>query len=470
MNTNELLAMLPREEGSSAVTGNPAQERLREILEDLALRPVPVGSLHRLWTLSELSAQIAMAYGVHWLRQCFVDAEESQRLLLEANLRVGLKIFHRLGYLRGAMSKIGQAAGHLPLLLPAQVAEILDALHTEAPPMHYSLIAEVLRNEFGRGTEEVFAGFDKQAFAAASLGQVHRARLESGEEVAVKVQYPGIGRTITADFRNLNALLAPMRLGRDWESIQAHFTEVQRMLEQEVDYLQEAESTRRARALFGEKDGIVVPQVFGAYSGKRVLTTEYLEGLHLAEYLSSNPSQESRNAFGTKLCAAWHRMYFAGVPYADPNPGNFLFLRDGRLAILDFGCVQQLNEAERALTRLADRMSFDDPTLSTELVLQVCGVAADDPAFPDYLQMMEDSRDWMLEPMAKAGAFDFGDASHFQRGLDWFQRTNSKRLTRANPMYVFFNRSIFGLKAMLYRLGAQVDVAAVIQRERPPRG
>lgn len=467
MNVNELLAALPVDESSSAVNADWTNGRLQEILADLATRPVPVGSLHRLWTITELSAQIALAYFAIWLRQWFSDADASKRRLMETNLRVGLKLFHRLGYLRGAMSKLGQTVGNLPLLLPQQMAETLDRLHFESPPMHYPLICEVVRNEFGKPAEEVFASFEKEAFAAASLGQVHRARLKTGEAVAVKIQYPGIARTIEADFRNLSALAIPLRLGKDWESAKAHFEEIRRMLNQEVDYLQEAESTRLAAELFRPEDGIVVPRVYPEYSGKRVLTTDYIQGLHLPEYLATNPTQASRNGFGTKLFTAWHRMYYAGSTHADTHPGNYLFLSDGRLGIIDFGCTQHYNPEEREIVRLADKMSFEDPSLVQEVVRRCCGVSGDDPALPDYLQMMKGSGDWMTEPVSKPGPFDFGDEAHFQRGLDFFSRAFNKKLTRAHPMCVYMNRSIFGLKALLFRLRAQVDVHEVMRQERP---
>ncbi len=466
MNVSELLAALPNDDLPATLDGEWARARLQEILADLAKRPAPVGSLHRLWTVSELSAQIALAYAAWWVRRWFSDAESSQRRLMETNLRTALKLFHRLSYLRGAMTKLGQTAGNLPGVLPQEVAEVLDRLHCEAPPMHYPLIREVFRNEFGKPPEEMFAAFEKEAFAAASLGQVHRARLRTGEAVAVKSQYPGIARTIDADFRNLRALLLPLKLGRDWEAVKAHFEEVRRMLNQEVDYVEEAESTRRAGELFRPDDGIVVPRVYAEYSGKRVLTTEHISGLHLSDYLATNPTQASRNAFGTKMYIAWMRMYFAFTPYADPHPGNYLFLDDGRLALLDFGCVQRYGPEEREIMRLADRMANDDPSLISEVIHRVCGVSKSDAVYPDYLKMMKESVDWMMAPVERPGPFDFGDEAHFQRGLDWFARTNRERTIRANPMYVYWNRSVFGIKAMLFRLRAQVDVREVVRLER----
>jgi predicted unusual protein kinase regulating ubiquinone biosynthesis (AarF/ABC1/UbiB family) len=466
VNLSELIAALPDDDPSSAGDAAGAQERLREILADIARRPVPVGSLHRLWTVSELSTQIALAYLALWVRGWFADAETGKRRLMETNLRMALKTFHRLGYLRGAMAKLGQAAGNLPGILPDQVAETLDRLHFEAPPMHYPLIREVVRNDFGKEPEELFQSFEKEAFAAASLGQVHRALLKSGEPVAVKIQYPGIARTIGADFRNLSALLLPLRLGKGWESVQAQFEEVRRMLNQEVDYLQEAESQRRARELFRAEDGIVVPRVYPEYSGQRVLTTDYLPGLHLPEYLATNPTQASRNAFGTRIYVAWERMYYAFMPYADPHPGNYLFLPDGRLGLIDFGCVQHYGPEERELVRLADKMAFEDPSLIREVARRACGVTETDPELETYVRMMEESCDWLMEPLRHPGAFDFGDGAHFQRGVEWLSRVLRQRRIRAHPMYVYWNRSVFGLKAILFRLRAHVDVHAVFGQER----
>src|SRR5581483_1081455 len=199
-NLSDLIAALSLESGG---TETAPEERLREILAELSRRPVPTSSLHRLWTVSEFSAQVALAYGALWVRGWFADAETRKRRAMETNLRIALEAFHRLSYLRGAMTKLGQAAGNMDRLVPREIADILDRLHFEAPPMHYSLIREVVANEFGRGPEELFASFDRDAFAAASIGQVHRARLHTGEAVVVKIQYPGIARTIDADLRNL---------------------------------------------------------------------------------------------------------------------------------------------------------------------------------------------------------------------------------------------------------------------------
>src|SRR5579864_1466531 len=197
-----------------------------ELVARLSQRPVPVGRFRRLSALGTLQAKIGAAYLFHWLRGWFQSAEESKRHLAEAHWRNALRMLDSMGYLRGAVMKIGQTLANFPDIAPKEFVETLEKLHFDAPPMHWSLLREMVYSELGDDPEHLFAAFDKRAFAAASLGQVHRARLHSGEEVAVKIQYPGIARTIQADFRNLFLFMLPARLGKDWESTKDQFEDL----------------------------------------------------------------------------------------------------------------------------------------------------------------------------------------------------------------------------------------------------
>jgi len=453
---DELMAAFPPD-SDAETEANSAAAQLQQIFADLAGRPVPASSLHRLWTIGELSTQIALARLSLWMRGWFANADEQQRQAAETNLRVALKIFHRLGYLRGALAKLGQAAGDFPQVIPAQIADTLDRLHFDAPPMHYSLIRELLENELGVDWEGRFQAFDKQPFAAASIGQVHRAVLKSGEIVAVKIQYPGIARTIDADFRNLSAVLFPMRLGKSWDSVKEQFEAIRQMLQQEIDYEQEAQSVREARAIFANDNGIVVPTVFGAHCTKRVLTMQYLPGRHLPNFLATHPNQDLRNSFGAKLLLTWYRMHAARMNYADPQSGNYLFLDDGRLGLIDFGCVQHFTSQEFEALRLSYLSDDTIPETVRELLRRTCQASDADLANEEYLGLMNDAIRWMKEPIRHPGPFDFGDEEHLRRGLGWFGRLIAKRYTRSDPMFVYFHRSVFGLRSLLYRLGARVD-------------
>ncbi|MHC4992232.1 MAG: ABC1 kinase family protein, partial [Planctomycetota bacterium] len=299
---------------------------LRDLLQQLEHRQVPVGRVSRLFTLGNLQAQLAGAYLSWWLRSFNGDTDQVQRQLNETHLRSALKVIEGMGYLRGAIMKIGQLLAAWPEVMPDVFAEVLGRLHFEAPPMHFSLLREMVRRELGDDPECLFEEFETTAFAAASLGQVHRARLKgTGERVAIKIQYPGIVRTIRADVRNLKTAAFPMRLGGDWKNLQEQFDDIGRMLELETDYQQEAEHLRIALAAFGDDEAIVVPRVHEQWTTQRVLTMDYLDGVHLEPYLAREPPLAERDHFGDRIVTALMRLsYGKHLLYADPHPGNFL--------------------------------------------------------------------------------------------------------------------------------------------------
>src|SRR5262249_7726154 len=153
-----------------------------------------------------------------------------------AHWQTAARLLDAMGYLRGAVMKVGQTLANFPDIAPREFVATLQQLHFDAPPMHWSLLREMVHGELGDDPENLFASFEHRAFAAASLGQVHRARLKTGEEVAVKIQYPGIARTIREDFRNFFLFLLPGRLGKDWESTKDQFDDLRARMEQETDY------------------------------------------------------------------------------------------------------------------------------------------------------------------------------------------------------------------------------------------
>ena len=460
----EVLEALPEESTESPAWDD--QTRLKALYAELASQAVPTSAPRRLWSLGGLKAQIALAYAAWWLRGWFQHADARQKALLETHLRAAIKLLGTMGYLRGAIMKLGQWAAHVPSIVPDEVAQVLDRLHFEAPPMHYALLREYLHDELGGDPHEIFAEFDTAAFAAASLGQVHRARLKTGEQVAVKIQYPGIGRTIRADFRSIHALMAPLRLTKDWESVKGMVEDVRRIMELETDYLHEAETQRRARELFHEDDGIVVPQVYEPFTTRRVLTMEFLSGRHLNAYLAENPSQAQRDAFGAKAFVALSRLFFAGRwNYADPNPGNFLFMDDGRLGLLDFGCLRRYNDDEWDFCR-EYRQAINGPREAwIRLTRRGAMLGPDEDLPPEHAQLLLDFMDWCAEPYWCEGAFDFGQGEYLRRGVTLATEISRRRYTRTMPMSALISRYYFSFNAFLYRLGARVPCKAIADDE-----
>jgi predicted unusual protein kinase regulating ubiquinone biosynthesis (AarF/ABC1/UbiB family) len=457
-NISELIAALPDSGDESKAAALPAS------LAKASLRPIPIGRLSRLTTLGTLQAKIGAAYLFHWLRGWFRNAEANERDLAETHWRTALRLLDSMSYLRGGVMKVGQTLANFPDIAPQQFVDTLQQLHFEAPPMHWSLLSEMVRNELGDDPENVFAEFDKQAFAAASLGQVHRARLKSGEEVAVKIQYPGIARAIQSDFRNFFLFLLPNRLSRDWEYVKDQCEDLRQRLEQETDYELEAANLAKARALFRDADGIAIPRVFPQYSTARILTMERLDGLHITQYLERGPTQEARNEVARKMLRAWYRLLYAGrMFYADFHPGNFLVLDDGRLGVVDFGFIMTLDDDEWETFRRIDRaLTTGQPEDRLEVVKLWSYV---DDHETDRVRILDEYAQWCWQSRYLGGDYDFADEADFRRGFDLFMELVRKRYTRARPNTPVLSRCQFGWRSIFYQLKAKFDVQSIAEEE-----
>jgi aarF domain-containing kinase len=459
----ELIDALPVE---SAEAAEPAAT-LQELLQQLSHKQVPVGRLNRLWVLGTLQAKVAAAYLAWWLRSGYASADKRERTLNETHLKAALKLLGGMSYLRGAIMKLGQIFATHPDVAPEQFADVLGRLHFEAPPMHFSLLREFVRNELGADPEDVFDGFETKAFAAASLGQVHRAFLKGTQQrVAIKIQYPNIGRTIRDDFRNMIAFLTPMRLSGDWNNIKAQFEDIRHKLDLETDYEHEAENLRIARSAFTEDEGIVVPRVFPEVSTRRVLTMDYVPGLHLDEFLASDPPQELRDEFGRKIAVSVLRLERPRrLTYADVQPGNFLFMPDGRLGFIDFGCCHRSSDEDIECRDDVERDSFESPEALRKSLARGSDLTPKQAADEDRMRFMERWCDWAWEPVRHEGPFDFGDPDHFRRGAELYGEGLRRRFTRSRPANTWTIRCIYGLRAMLTRLKARFDYGAVYWAE-----
>jgi predicted unusual protein kinase regulating ubiquinone biosynthesis (AarF/ABC1/UbiB family) len=437
-----------------------------ERLAAASLWPVPVGRWRRLRLLGTLQAKIGAAYLFYWVRGWFKTAGHRERLLAETHWRTAVSLLDSMSYLRGAVMKIGQTLANFPDIVPRAFVETLEQLHFEAPPMHWSLLREMVQNELGDDPENIFASFDRQAFAAASLGQVHRARLKTGEEVAVKIQYPGIARTIREDFRNFLLLLLPGRLNKDWEYAKNQFDEMRRRMEQETDYEAEAATLARVRPLFRDEEGIVVPRVYPQYSTSRVLTMERLGGVHLEEYLARNPAQEERNEFARKIVRAWYRMQYTGrLLYADFHPGNFLFMDDGRLGWIDFGFVLPYDDELWSLMRVMDRAFTTGQREDMIAAIKLWSGLTDDPAEADNLRLSVEFEDWEVRSRYHDGPFDFADEAYFRHGIDLFNEMARKRYSKSRSCSLVIVRQHMGWLSILYRLQARIDIRAIAEEE-----
>src|SRR5215472_11772305 len=254
------------------------------------------------------------------------------------------KLVETLGDLKGAAMKLGQAASMDPDLFPPEVRAVLARLQNEAPSMPFERVAAVLEDELGGTPDELFAEFSREPMAAASLGQVHRARLHDGRDVVVKVQYPGIDQALRSDIDNLGMVVKTMALAHRALDGRRYFHELAEELAHELDYSREGRLAREfAHASAGLPD-IVVPAIVDERTSTRVLTMQYIPGQTLRAFLASTPVNAERLRVSGLLIRAIHGSFLVdGTVHADPHPGNFLVMPDGRLGVLDFGSVKRFS-------------------------------------------------------------------------------------------------------------------------------
>jgi predicted unusual protein kinase regulating ubiquinone biosynthesis (AarF/ABC1/UbiB family) len=276
------------------------------------------------------------------------------------------ELVEQLSRMRGAAMKIGQLFSMIDLdgLPEAQRDELqakLATLRDDIPPVPFAQLEKLMRKELGQPIERVFASFDERAFAAASIGQVHRATTLEGDEVVVKVQYPGIAEAVESDLRNATLLLPLIRRLAPGLDVRPLFTELRDRIGEELDYELEAQHQRRVERLFRGHPYITVPRVRTDLSTRRVLVSGYVEGERFEAVRALDQAQRDR--YGEIV----FRFYFGllyrhRIALGDPHPGNYLLCPDGRVAFLDYGLVRDLSrariEAERAIA-LAVRE--DDP-------------------------------------------------------------------------------------------------------------
>jgi predicted unusual protein kinase regulating ubiquinone biosynthesis (AarF/ABC1/UbiB family) len=294
------------------------------------------------------------------------SGERKQERMEGRHADAALKMVSVLGEMKGAAMKIGQMASFIDIdFLPPEYREIyqrqLAKLRTSAPPMPWEKVSEVLDEEYeGKALDRLFGSFEEEAFAAASIGQVHRATLHDGSEVAVKVQYPGIAEALEADMANAGIIVRLAKALAPGLDAKAVADEIRERVLEELDYEFEAQNQRAFARAYEGHPFIYVPKVHSRLSRRRVLVSDYVEGRGFEEV--KELPQDERDIFGEivfRFCfgSIYHLQHFN----ADTHPGNYVLMEDGRVAFLDFGMTKRVSEPQVMLEqRAVDAAMRDD--------------------------------------------------------------------------------------------------------------
>lgn len=435
-------------------------EALLDVAErDMATLADQVGSLparaSRLARTSLVLAQITASYRLHAIRlPWYRDAAQAWRDLHARNARR----FHAACLEHGgAFLKSGQLISARMDLLPEEWTKPLAELQDAVPSVAFAAVRRTVEADLGAPIGELFASFEEEALASASIGQVHRARTHAGEEVAVKVQRPGIAPQIERDLsllgvsvRALDGVLPPM----DTDTI---VREVETMIRLELDYRREARSMATLAEFFEGHPDIDVPRPLPALCGERVLTAEYKAGRKISDVLAEwdacgtpEADEAQGRVLGSVLEAYLRQILQAGLFQADPHPGNLLVSPEGRLVLLDFGCSRELDAQRRAgyLALLEAFLSGDRARAAAQLA--ALGFATRSGR-PETLEAFADALLRGLREVADTGSFAWRTPEElFSQAAGLLARNEADPVIRIPSDFVMLGR-VFGTLGGLFQ-------------------
>jgi len=413
------------------------------------------GRARRIFKVGGLTTSVGSSYVWQTLKRPFQSPERRQEALLETHLRNARRLVERSTELRGAFMKLTQLLSMRDDLLPAEALQVLSVVQSSAPPMSYEAIHRQVVAELGAEPDVLFERFEHEAFAAASLGQVHRAVLKGGEPVVVKIQYPGVEDTVDQDLRNVHTLLQALaRLVRDIMRQDFDPSDVYRELEErlheELDYVHEANNVALFQRMFADDPEVIIPRVYPDLSSRRVLTLGEVEGYPIADILKPGVDQSLKDWVAIKYFRVlWRQIFEFGVLHTDPHPGNYRVTYHPKLGILDFGSIRIFpEEIRRAYMRLASAMlDRDEAAIARASVdLGFIDQSADPAPFIRILGII-------FEPVLEDRDYNPRDYNSVERGMEIATIGFQHRIFKAPGHRVFLERALLGLDAYLKQLG-----------------
>lgn len=420
---------------------------------------IPTSRFQRAGKFINTGAKVGGNY-IKYYGKRILSGEDDQDGLQRSNAD---DIYSALSNLKGGALKIAQMMSMDQGILPKQYTEKFAQAQYSAPPLSYPLVSKTFKQFFGKSPTELFDSFTKNAVAAASIGQVHQAE-KDGKKLAVKVQYPGVADAINSDLRIVKPLVGTL-FNISSRELDHYLEEVKGRLIEETDYELELKRSEEISAACSHLENLIFPKYFPELSSTRVLTMEWLEGEHLDQFLQTNPSQEMRNKVGQGLWDFYQfQIHELKQLHADPHPGNFLIKEDGRIGVIDFGCVKVLGEDfYNAYFKLMEPGVSDDNaafvSLLNELKFLLPTDSEKEKAY--FVEIYAEMHELLARPFFQE-EFDFADKAYFEIIFSQAERfSNDKVLRKANAARgprdaIYLNRTYFGLYTLLNQLGARV--------------
>ncbi len=373
-------------------------------------------------------------------------------------------IYDGLKELKGGALKVAQMLSMEKNLLPQSYVEKFSLSQFSVPPLSAPLVKKTFKTYFDNYPEDIFDEFSKDSINAASIGQVHKAKL-NGKELAVKIQYPGVRDSIKTDI----ALVKPIavRMFNLQGTSDDYFKEVEDKLTEETDYINELKQSEIVRLSCAKIENLKFPSYYPEYSNERIITMDWMKGKHLSEYFNLETSQEIRNKIGQTLWDFYmYQVHQLKKFHADPHPGNFLVSEQNELIAIDFGCMKEIPlsfyvpyfEISKPVT-LANTKKFTEKLYELE-ILKSTDTEKEKQFF---YTMFHELLSVFTQPI-QSETFDFSDNTFSNQIAKLSEKfANDKELRKLNgnrgsKHFIYVNRTFFGLYSLMIDLKAKIDV------------
>ena len=396
----------------------------------------------RFMKLAGMTASIASKTVSNKIRNFNADEDQKNEARSKLFQDIGIQIADTLGEMKGAVMKVGQIASQYKDIFPPEVAKAIAKLQRQAPAMPFAQIKLQVEKELGKPLDQIFKHFDEQPFAAASIGQVHKATLPNGKEVVVKVQYPGVDEACESDLKQVRLALRLMGVLKVDRKLQDRiFQEIQDSLHEELNYEIEAQNLQVFKTFHEKLDPkIIIPNVFTDYSSRRILTLSLEKGENIET--ASTWDLQTRHEMGRRLVRALgQQMFYLKRFHCDPHPGNFAFREDGSVIIYDFGGVKTLSIdiVERFKNLVRAGRKNDIATIEEHLT--TLDALSEKGVFPEELY-----HEWLevlLRPLTTQ--YDFAENSAHHDGVKLVKKSLKYWDTfKPSPDTLMVNRTISG--------------------------
>ena len=420
---------------------------------------IPTSKIERATKLVQTGAKVGVNY-LKYYGEKMVNSDLNRDKLNENNAE---DIYDGLKSLKGSALKVAQMLSMDKSFLPQAYVEKFSLSQFSVPPLSAPLVLKTFKSNLGKSPYEIFDEFDAFSVNAASIGQVHLA-VKDNKKLAVKIQYPGVANSISSDL----ALVKPIAIrmfnlqGKDSDK---YFKEVEDKLIEETNYLLELKQSQEVVKACQKIENLVFPKYYPEYSSEKIITMDWMNGVHLSEFKNSNP--EIANKLGQALWDFYmYQIHILKKVHADPHPGNFLVNAENQLVALDFGCMKKIpTEFYVPYFELINKKVIDNSQIFKEKLFELEILRIDDsPEEIEYFtKMFYDLLSLFTQPF-QSETFDFSDEEFFQNiaqlGERFSKDTNLRKMNgnRGSKHFIYMNRTFFGLYNLMFDLKAKIVV------------